>query len=106
MKKINNEKELKDALLKKGVTVLKVSAEWCGPCKVLSQNIESIEENNPKIAKFVEADVDEADEDFVESLKIKGVPALFFYKNGENVDRVNGLMTEQNLLDKIKEIKG
>ena len=82
--------------------VVKFSAEWCGPCRVLGENIESIESDYPNI-NFIEVDVDEADEELVSKYKIRNIPVLFFIKNGEVLSKEIGAMSVDVLKEKINE---
>lgn len=106
MKEIKTEEELNGIINAYDVVVLKIGAPWCGPCKAIETNISEIESENIDSAEFVEINVDEADEEFVDSLKVRNIPVLIFYKNGEAVDKTVGLVTKQDLINKIKELKG
>ena len=105
MKEIKTEEELKGIIDANDVVVLKIGAPWCLPCKVIGTNISEIEAENIDSAEFVEVNVDEADEEFVDNLRVRNIPVLIFYKNGEAVDRTVGLLTKNDLLDKIKNLK-
>ena len=105
MKEIKTQEELKAIVDSTDVVVLKVGAPWCGPCRTLESIISEIEAENIDSAEFVEVNVDEADEEFVDNLRVRNVPVLIFYKNGEAVDRTVGLLSKNDLLDKIKNLK-
>lgn len=105
MKEIKTEEELKAIIDSNDVVVFKVGAPWCGPCRTLEAIISEIEAENIDSAEFVEVNVDEADEEFVDNLRVRNVPVLIFYKNGEAVDRTVGLLSKNDLLDKIKNLK-
>jgi thioredoxin 1 len=106
MKKIKNEIELKDAIGENDAVVVKFGADWCGPCRVIEKSIENIEQSYVDTALFLEVNVDEADEDFVANSGIRNIPVLQYFKNGEMVDKTVGLITEQDIINKIKELKG
>ena len=103
MQKIKNETELKEFVSSTGedIAVVKIGAPWCGPCRVLEANIKEVGD----IAKFAEVDVDEADEALVDSLNIRNVPVLLYYKNGEEVHRHFGLATKQDLTGEVERLK-
>ena len=105
MKEIKTEEELKGIIDANDVVVLKIGAPWCGPCKAIEANISEIESENIDSAEFVEVNVDEADEEFVDNLRVRNIPVLIFYKNGEAVDRTVGLLTKQDIINKITEIE-
>ena len=105
MKKIKTEEELKAVVESADLVVLKAGAPWCGPCRLLEKTIDEIESENIDSAEFVEVDVEDADEEFVENLRVRNIPVLIYYKNGEAVDRTTGLVTKNEILDKIKDYK-
>lgn len=105
MKEIKTEEELRGIIESNDIVVFKVGAPWCGPCKAIEASIREIEAENMDTAEFVEVNVDEADEEFVDNLRVRNIPVLIFYKNGEAVDRTVGLLTKNDLLDKIKNLK-
>lgn len=104
MKTVSNNSVL-ESVISEGNTCLKFSAEWCGPCRVLGENIESIESDYPNI-NFIEVDVDEADEELVSKYKIRNIPVLFFIKNGEVLSKEIGVMSVDVLKEKINEYYG
>lgn len=106
MKKINSEAELKAALKQNDCTVVKVGSVSCGPCRVLDVYIHEIEEENGDTAHFLEVDADEVDEKFLDSLKVRNIPVLIYYKNGEEYCRTVGVVFELDIINKVKEIKG
>jgi thioredoxin 1 len=73
------------------IEVLKFYANWCGPCKALSQRLEG--EN------LKEINIEEDHETAVK-YKIRNIPALVFLKDGVEVHRTIGLITkyEYNLI--------
>lgn len=105
MKKIKAEEELNSAIKENDVVVAKFGAEWCGPCRVLEKNIAEIEKENADTAEFIEIDVDDADEEFVDKYYLRGLPVSYFFKEGEKAYVVEGLMTKEQLLERIEILK-
>ena len=82
------------------VTVIyKVSAEWCGPCRQLKQELKDF-----NLVPIIEIDADE-DEEFCEKYNIKNIPVLLLCGNNDNVlYRQVGFISKEDLTRKIIEI--
>ena len=90
-------------LLENSNVVVKCSAEWCFPCKALSQTIKSLDEEKVKNIVFGEIDI-EADfaESVISDFAIRGIPVLLFFKNGELVDRTVGAIPAARIYEIIE----
>ena len=75
--------------------VLKFSASWCGPCKMLAMTVKELDDNTVPIT---DVDIDENLE-LATKYGIRGVPTLVLLENGNEVKRVSGALT----LPKLKE---
>ncbi len=105
MRQIKTEKELIEAVGTNDIVVAKFGAEWCGPCRVLEQAISEIEAGQADTAEFLEIDVDDADEEFVDKYYLRGLPVTYFFKDGERVGAVEGLITKEQMLERIARLK-
>jgi thioredoxin 1 len=79
------------------IEVLKFSASWCGPCRVLAQILEGVEGITP-------VDIDTNMETAREH-NVRSVPTLVFKKDGKEVHRISGaipLDKYNQILDDIK----
>ena len=65
--------------------LVQFSATWCGPCKALTQTLQSSELTIP-IGKV---DIDDAPALSTE-FKIRSVPTLILFRNGKEVNRTMG----------------
>ena len=81
--------------------VLKMSASWCGPCKASTEEIKKIDFEVPIYEFDVESDIE-----FSQKFKVRNVPTVKLFKNGEDVhtflglksaDTINGLINEHIL---------
>ena len=88
--------------LTEGIHFIKFGADWCGPCRALGPPLNKFEEDNINRVKVHRLDVDT---DFDEASKygIRNIPTIIIVKNGEVVDRINGVQTVQNLTNKLEE---
>lgn len=104
MEQIKHKEELDDAISQDGLTIVKVGASWCQPCKMLERTITDIEPTVENV-KFYEIDVDDVDESVIDGYQIQSVPVLLFFNEGLVVDRVLGNIPKSMLLDKIEKNK-
>ncbi len=78
------------------VEVLKFSASWCGPCRVLAQTLKDVE-------GITNIDIDK-DQETPRKYGIRSVPTLVFLKDGKEVHRQSGnmpLKMYNQILDEI-----
>jgi thioredoxin 1 len=94
-----------ETLSKKELTILQFSAEWCGPCKMLTPIIDqlSIEYSENEKVNIGKINVDE-NSGLSTKYGIRGVPTILFIKDGEVVDRMVGLKNRNELIEKINTI--
>lgn len=78
-------------------------APWCGPCQAFSPTIEEVSEemNDVKICKV------NVDEEKMLAMKnrVMSIPTLIFYKNGKQVERTQGRLPKEELVDIINSLK-
>lgn len=87
-----------------GKKVVKMSAEWCFPCKMLGNVIINLDDNKLNDFTFGEIDVDEEfAEEITKDLNIKNIPVTIFFVNGKEVDRLVGAVSSEELYKKLKE---
>lgn len=72
--------------------ILRFSAEWCQPCKMLAKNIDAAGITLP--IEYI--DVDEQG-DLAAQYKIRGVPTLVLVEGGQEVKRVSGVKSVDEL---------
>ena len=92
-----DEKDFDEQVLKADMPVcVKFYANWCGPCRMLSQVMQDI--NDPKYdkVKVVEVDVDEARKVATQH-GIMSIPTMVFYVKGKPVETVVGFRNETEL---------
>jgi thioredoxin-like negative regulator of GroEL len=65
--------------------VLKFSASWCNPCKVLSETLKTVETEVP----ISEIDIDENPK-YAQEFGIRGVPTMIMLDGNTEVKRMTG----------------
>lgn len=65
-------------------------ADWCGPCKVLSKNLEKFKEAHPDV-EIEKVDV-EKDEEMIDKFKVRNLPTLFLMDGDTIIKRHSGLI--------------
>lgn len=97
--------ELESVKKENPVVIVDFWAEWCGPCKRVEPIMESLAEDYGDEAYFGKVNVD-GERDTASQYQITSIPAILFFKDGEEVDRVIGALPEDELSDKVEEIIG
>lgn len=64
-------------------------AEWCGPCKQIGPALEELASEMAGKVKVVKVDVDSNPNSAV-AMGVRGIPALFIFKDGEVVSNRSG----------------
>lgn len=88
------------------LNVLKVGAVWCGPCRTLEQTIRELAPNEVEGIMLAEVDADdEWFEDKLGELRVRGIPVMIAFKNGEETGRVQGGLAKSDLIIFFEENK-
>ena len=64
-------------------------AEWCGPCKQIGPSLEELSAHYAGKVKIVKVNVDE-NPDLPAQFGVRGIPALFLFKDGQVVSNKIG----------------
>ena len=76
-------------------------AEWCGPCKMIAPVLVEIPEEYAGKIKIAKVNVDDNPNSPM-TLGVRGIPALFMFKDGEVVSNKTGAAPKSVLEDWIK----
>ena len=101
--KPKDEKELKERIEKDELVVIDFKAEWCGTCNMYQPIFEEASKQSKKIT-FIAVDVDTFS-DFVSNWDVGSIPTTVFLKNGKEVLREVGFVSEDDLKSKIKNLE-
>lgn len=64
-------------------------ADWCGPCQALSPKLDELGEKFADQANIIKVNVDKHPE-LASRYEVRSIPALFFFKDGELKNRLQG----------------
>ena len=76
-------------------------APWCGPCKMMGPVFEELSSEMDGVT-FAKVNVDEHQE-LAQKHGVQGIPAIFFFKDGEKVGESIGFVQKDDLKKKIEE---
>ena len=77
-------------------------AEWCGPCKQIGPALEELSSEMEGKVKIVKVDVDQ-NPNSPAQMGVRGIPALFIFKDGEVVSNKAGAAPKASLQGWIEE---
>lgn len=80
-------------------------AVWCGPCRMIEPIIEELAERYKDKAVIGKMNVDE-NYNVPVQYGIRAIPTILFFKDGEVVDRVVGVVPAAVLEEKLKKLIG
>ena len=96
-----NSENFEQVISEKNVTLLQFSAEWCGPCKMLTPIILKIsEENEGKDITIGKVNVD-TEGAIGAKYGVRNIPTIIYLKNGIEVERTTGLKSQVEIQTKI-----
>ena len=76
-------------------------AEWCGPCKQIGPALEELSAEYEGKVKIVKVNVDE-NPDSPAQMGVRGIPALFLFKDGQVVSNKTGAAPKASLASWIE----
>ncbi|WP_115864099.1 thioredoxin [Halorussus litoreus] len=97
---VDGRADLDDVVADHDVVLTDFYADWCGPCQMLEPVVETLAaETDAAVAKV---DVD-TNQGLATDFGVQGVPTLVLFADGELVDRMVGLQSEEQLEATIAE---
>ena len=92
-----------DASVATGLTAVKFSAEWCGPCHMLAPVVESLAAELAPRVKFFDIDAD-ANAATAARFGVRGLPTVLLFQDGAPVGSVVGFVPKERLRARITEV--
>ena len=75
-------------------------AVWCGPCQMMSPILHELEAEMPDV-QIGKVNVDEQ-MDLARQFRVVSIPTLIIFKNGQEVQRMVGVTSKEELKDALK----
>ena len=99
-----NEENFDSEVLKNDQPVLvDFWAEWCGPCRAIAPTIEKLAGEFDGKATIAKVNVEEQP-GLAERFSIRSIPSLLFFRDGEIVDQLTGVVPQAVLADKLESL--
>ena len=90
--------ELKQKIQNKETMLVSFSASWCGPCKMLKEELKKVQSSTPIYKIDVEEDID-----FSRQYSVRSVPTMKMFKEGSVVSTTVGLRSAPEINKLITE---
>ena len=75
-------------------------AVWCGPCQMMAPILHELETEMPDV-QIGKVNVDEQ-MDLARQFRVLSIPTLIIFKNGQEVQRMVGVTSKEELKDALK----
>ncbi|KAL0372848.1 UNVERIFIED_CONTAM: Thioredoxin X, chloroplastic [Sesamum calycinum] len=101
-----DENQFNDVVLKSERPVLvEFVATWCGPCRLIAPAVQSLAQEYQDKLVVVKVDHD-SNPRLIEEYKVYGLPALIFFRNGQEVpgSRREGAITKAKLKEYVDKL--
>ncbi len=90
-----------DEFVKEGTVLIDFFAEWCMPCLIIAPIIDELSEKFKGKIKFGKLDV-ESNKEVAQKFEITSIPNLILFKEGKPVEHFVGLISSEDLEDRLK----
>lgn len=86
------------------IVLVEFYASWCSHCKNMMPVVAEVKKKIAGTAEVFQFDIDE-NEKLADDEKVQSIPTFILYKNGKEVWRHSGEMTEEQLISQVKIFK-
>lgn len=99
-----NDKNFDEKINEKPLVLVDFFATWCGPCRMQAPILERVKEELGDQVEIYKLDVDE-NEQTAKQFGVMSIPTLILFKDGKEVAKNVGLMSQEAVVDLINENK-
>ena len=101
MKTIENNNDYETVINQEKPVLLDFYADWCGPCQSLLPTVERLSEEYEGKIEIQKVNVDQ-NRDLAIKYGVRSIPALYFIKDTKIIDKLNGVVSESALKEKLE----
>ena len=101
MKELKTAEELTTIIGQDKPVLLDFYADWCGPCQTLLPILDEVSNDLKDEAVVVKVNVDQ-NRELARQFGVRSIPSLFFFKDLEVVDQLNGVQPKGVLTGKLR----
>lgn len=75
-------------------------ATWCGPCQMMAKILEQVNIELNGQVRIMKIDTDKYPQ-IASNYQVQALPTLVLFKGGQSVDRLEGVLPAEQLIDRI-----
>ncbi|MRJ11036.1 thioredoxin [Ornithobacterium rhinotracheale] len=98
-----NDKNINEVLSSDKPVMVDFWAEWCGPCRMIAPIVDEISREFEGKAVVGKVNVDN-NPDTAAQYGIRNIPTILFFKGGQVVDKVVGVVPKEQLIQKLQSL--
>ena len=103
MEKVVTDSNFSEILAMGKPVVLDFWATWCGPCRKIAPDVEQLAEEYDGRIIVGKCDVDE-NADLPAEYKVRNIPTILFFKDGQVVDKTVGAVSKKDLKERFEKL--
>ncbi|KAI4453235.1 Thioredoxin [Holotrichia oblita] len=102
--KFTDENFEKEVLQSDKLAVVDFYADWCGPCKMMAPIVEQLAGDYSEAVKVGKLNTEENQQTSIK-YGVMSIPTILFFKGGEVVEKIVGIISKNHLVEKIESYK-
>ena len=80
-------------------------ADWCGPCQMMAKILKQVSVDMKDEIKVAKVDTEKYPQ-LASEHKIHALPTMVLFKDGQSVDRIEGVLTADQLTSRVRGVLG